>query len=202
MKPYLKTHTIKPQKLRGDVYLVRPLEIEVIACDLGWGEAEGFRASVKDIDTNLGFDSLIRGIGHTVSASIASLKGSLAHILEDAEEDASDSFGQIERLEAAQKFFSKTDQPPHEDPFESLEQMKDLKANWDSYGAPPIKPDSIAFAESFLRKVPAMRVDCQVSPGSNGNVTLEWYCNGYELDLEFKLGGEIDGFYREADSDV
>ena len=61
-----------------------------------------------------------------------------------------------------------------------LDHIAALTDNWDSYGAPPPWPESVERARRLIRlfqKPPAVTV------GGLGNVQLEWYGEGFEVEL-------------------
>lgn len=66
-----------------------------------------------------------------------------------------------------------------------IREIKDLKQNWDSYGAPPIDDGAIAHAHQVLM---AMDTDqpFAIVPMSSGGVQLEWTEDGYRFELSIE----------------
>lgn len=68
---------------------------------------------------------------------------------------------------------------------ESLEELADLPANWNSYGAPPIQQESILAALQLLANT--MRDHSPVPfivPTAKGTVLLEWHTKGIDLEID------------------
>ena len=58
--------------------------------------------------------------------------------------------------------------------------LHELKAGWDSYGAPAIAPEAVAAAQGF-----------DVVPTSAGGVQLEWHRHGCDLEIEWGPDGTV-----------
>lgn len=56
----------------------------------------------------------------------------------------------------------------------ALEQLSHLKEDWDGYGALAVASDACAHAQRFLASPPQGMLVPEVSPTSNGTVSLEW----------------------------
>lgn len=57
--------------------------------------------------------------------------------------------------------------------------LRSLKANWDSYGAPPIKERAIQKAHEIWCSLPGRKF--QVIPTSDGGVQLEEHRGGFDI---------------------
>jgi hypothetical protein len=64
----------------------------------------------------------------------------------------------------------------------TFEELRELQANWDSYGASPIDPACIKSAQLFLERI-------NIVPCCDGGVSLEWHTHGYDLELSFVPDG-------------
>lgn len=69
---------------------------------------------------------------------------------------------------------------------ERFQRLRELPADWDSYGAPPIDAATIDRAERFLRRV-------NILPCSDGAVQLEWHSDGLDIEITFEADGTTDG---------
>lgn len=70
-----------------------------------------------------------------------------------------------------------------------LDEIATLPDNWDSYGADTPWPDAIATARrivTLFQHAPA------IVPLSDGGVQLEWYREGFELEIRVEPHGEVD----------
>ncbi len=68
-----------------------------------------------------------------------------------------------------------------------LNRLANLPPNWDQYGAPPIDPQIIAAAMTFVKALPENLVyRPHVVPMSPGNLQLEWHHGTKVLELEFE----------------
>ncbi|MBX9628036.1 MAG: hypothetical protein K2X82_29830 [Gemmataceae bacterium] len=79
-------------------------------------------------------------------------------------------------------------------PLEQLDLMRDLRPNWDGYGADPTDPAVIEVAKEFVRLLAALRPgdpykDVFVSPGRAGGVLIEWADARAEHELEIEPDG-------------
>lgn len=73
-----------------------------------------------------------------------------------------------------------------------LDRLSALNNNWDGYGAPPIDPDIIAAARTFLKSLPEnLAYRPRVVPMSTGNLQFEWHHQGKILELEFETAKTI-----------
>lgn len=64
------------------------------------------------------------------------------------------------------------------------------RANWDTYGAPPITRTALDAADQ-------MHSRWQAVPSSDGGVTLEVHSNGYDVEISFGPKGEAAGGFME-----
>jgi hypothetical protein len=55
-----------------------------------------------------------------------------------------------------------------------LQEIAKLKMDWDGYGALPVTPDSCSHAQRFLAATPQGMKAPEITPTSNGTITLEW----------------------------
>jgi hypothetical protein len=95
----------------------------------------------------------------------------------------------------------------------SLEELADLPANWDSYGAKPIRRPSILAAIELLLCVVDDKTPAPiVVPTNRGTVMFEWHTRGIDLEVEvfspgrlhvaFEVAGEDAEQEMEMDSDL
>jgi hypothetical protein len=59
----------------------------------------------------------------------------------------------------------------------TLDELRELKNDWDGYGAVPPTEDAIALAELIVNAEP------RVVPLSNGGVQIEWPVAGAEISI-------------------
>lgn len=89
--------------------------------------------------------------------------------------------------------------PPWVDPaLKALGQVLALRSNWDSYGAGPIDPHTVAAAVELCLAV--MRGDSpapSIVPTSRGSIQLEWHVRGVDLEVEIASPGSIDGYFED-----
>ena len=75
-----------------------------------------------------------------------------------------------------------------------LNKFAQLPQNWDSYGAPPIRPQTIELAASVLREILAYEAAKDVplpfvAPAGDGTIVMEWKTEwGKELILDVPPG--------------
>lgn len=55
-----------------------------------------------------------------------------------------------------------------------LQELANLKKDWDGYDALPVTPDSCAHAQRFLAVAPQGMIAPEITPTSNGTITFEW----------------------------
>lgn len=73
-------------------------------------------------------------------------------------------------------------------PFEQLEAMRSVPANWDGYDADPPRADSIDEAASFLRRRPRLypeMVNPYVTPTRDGGTLFAWDFGPHSLEVHF-----------------
>jgi hypothetical protein len=73
-----------------------------------------------------------------------------------------------------------------------------LPQNWDTYGAPSIKADTIITGIKVLADV--MRPNSPLPvfvPTSLGGCQLEWHTSRHDLEIEIAPGGDISVFFRD-----
>lgn len=84
---------------------------------------------------------------------------------------------------------------------EKLVSLSNLQANWDSYGAQPIRPDTILFGFQVLREIWSSGLsDPDISPMSNEGIMFEWIANGCEYVIEIEGPYKIQFYYSEEDN--
>lgn len=82
-------------------------------------------------------------------------------------------------------------------PLEQLDLMRNLRENWDGYGAEPVVPEVVEVAKEFVDLLAAVRdrtdryEGIHVSPGRAGGVLIEWDEPGYEHELEVNPDGSL-----------
>lgn len=68
--------------------------------------------------------------------------------------------------------------------------------NWDGYGAEPIKPETLAFAQKLAALLERKPDD---APGGDGSICWEWrsgddiLCLDVQSDGDFRVYGRVDG---------
>ena len=84
--------------------------------------------------------------------------------------------------------------------WDTLKQLADLKADWDSYDGLPISPTAIRRAEHLLTHLVSEGTPLpQVFPTSRGGVQFEWKNSSWEVEIapdgsiEVLPGGSTDG---------
>lgn len=87
------------------------------------------------------------------------------------------------------------------DCLDRIDRLRDLKPNWDSYGANPVDLKSIAVAKKLVGMfVEVAGIECpRVAAWSAGNVALSWEWCDYsrELDLEILPDGTLRYSYLD-----
>lgn len=73
-------------------------------------------------------------------------------------------------------------------------------SDWDGYGADPVKPETLAFAQKIAAMLDRGPDD---APGGDGSICWEWrngddiLCLDVQAEGDFRIYGTIDGtFYR------
>ncbi len=75
---------------------------------------------------------------------------------------------------------------------ECLDKLAALPPNWDSYGAPQIRPSIIRAAHSLIKRLPVDFTKCPcVVPVSSGTLQFEWDVGCRSLELELESSEEI-----------
>jgi hypothetical protein len=65
-----------------------------------------------------------------------------------------------------------------------LQDLSNLKKDWDGYGALPVSGDSCAHAQTFLAGSPQGMSAPEITPTSNGTITFVWESSGGDALLE------------------
>ena len=82
-----------------------------------------------------------------------------------------------------------------------LEELLDLDANWNSYGAPPIDPEAILFAVDLLLDTMPGNVPTPATvPTSRGGVQLEWHSHGLELEVAILPTTQFSVYFEDLKS--
>lgn len=63
----------------------------------------------------------------------------------------------------------------------TLDRLADLKANWDSYGAPALSSAALKVARTMLDAP-------QVVPTPGGGIQLEWHQDGLDIEIVIPAG--------------
>lgn len=80
---------------------------------------------------------------------------------------------------------------------EQLDAMRNLRENWDGYGAAVLIPEAIDLAKEFVRLLTSLRGGANplagvfVSPGRDGGVLIEWDDPNAEHELEINPDGSV-----------
>lgn len=85
----------------------------------------------------------------------------------------------------------------------SMGELLSLRANWDSYGAPPTNPWSVVAALQFLFMT--MQQDTPapaVVPTSRGSVQLEWHTRGIDLEIQIESPGRMHVSYENSERGI
>jgi hypothetical protein len=85
----------------------------------------------------------------------------------------------------------------------TLEELLKLPANWNSYGATPIRPDAVQAARDILGKI--VRSDTPqpaVVPTVRGGVQLEWHTQGIDLEIEIPESGQFHVWYEDPQEEI
>lgn len=75
-----------------------------------------------------------------------------------------------------------------------------LPANWDSYGARPIRKECLQFAwtEILQGSMHDATPAPSVVPTNTGGVMLEWHCGNMDLEVRVEQPGEIVVYYADS----
>ena len=82
---------------------------------------------------------------------------------------------------------------------EALRELLALPPNWGSYGAAPIRVESVMAAIDLLRAI--MQDDSPapaVVPTSQGLVQLEWHRDGVDLEIEVQSLGKYSAYFKNS----
>ena len=85
----------------------------------------------------------------------------------------------------------------------TLEELLKLPANWNSYGAAPIRPDAVEAARDVLGKI--VRSDTPqpaVVPTVRGGIQLEWHTHGIDLEIEIPESGQFHVWYEDPQEEI
>lgn len=84
-----------------------------------------------------------------------------------------------------------------------IEHLLALPPGWDSYGAPPIDPQSANRAIDFLlRRATTETPMPAFVPTVAGGVQLEWHANGLDAEIDFSEPGETRFYWRDVATDA
>lgn len=85
----------------------------------------------------------------------------------------------------------------------ALQALLKLPANWDSYGARPIRAEIVGEVADLLRKIVQPGTpQPAVVPTVQGGVQLEWHTCGIDLEIEIGQPGQFHVSYEEPNEDV
>ena len=69
-----------------------------------------------------------------------------------------------------------------------VDRLRELKEDWDSYGAPPIDPEHIDAAKKVVRALEAANISIYcVGPTPDGTVVIRVLLEGEDIGLEVNL---------------
>jgi hypothetical protein len=78
----------------------------------------------------------------------------------------------------------------------TLEDLRLLEKDWDSYGADKISESAITTAESFLKLFEALSFSPPaIVPTSDGGIALEWHTKSNSLEIFISAKGKLESFY-------
>jgi hypothetical protein len=81
----------------------------------------------------------------------------------------------------------------------ALEELRDLRKNWDSYGAEPVSPAMIGAAYELLQQIAPAKVPMpSIVPTSNGSVQIEWHTRGIDLEVRLLSAARISVAFEDA----
>ncbi|MCX7418718.1 MAG: hypothetical protein NT013_04165 [Planctomycetia bacterium] len=87
----------------------------------------------------------------------------------------------------------------------SLESLRELGQNWDSYGALPAVPDSIKSAKAFIKLIGCIvgveRPDVSLSPAGNAVFSWETSNGKRNLDVEILKSGQMRFAFIDDDDE-
>lgn len=93
-----------------------------------------------------------------------------------------------------------------------LDSFRELKGDWDSYGALPVKPEAVAQAKHFIRRLLSYDYGLKgydipspgsVSPSPDGDtIGFEWCFNGYDLEVESDTDGKMSYYLTTEPGDT
>jgi len=83
-----------------------------------------------------------------------------------------------------------------------IKEIVRLPANWDSYGAKPIKPECLQYAvrEVLQACMRGATPAPSVVPTNTGGVMLEWHRGNIDLEVRVETPGEATVFYADMDA--
>ncbi len=81
-----------------------------------------------------------------------------------------------------------------------LEDIAQLRDNWDSYGGNSISANCIENTKKIILGLDDTVVSPDIYPNPNGTITLDWETNGQTLSIE--IGGTHFSSYWEKSSDA
>lgn len=84
---------------------------------------------------------------------------------------------------------------------DKLQQLRSLEDNWDSYGARPVKEESIAMAAAYIATLARVVSISEPAVGASpdGNVTICWDGGKWSLDAEIDARGIIAYVYLDEE---
>ena len=89
---------------------------------------------------------------------------------------------------------------------EQLDAMRNLRANWDGYGADSPKASAIDQAKALVQLLGVVRRDADAFPGlyvaptRNGGVLIQWEDQEAEHELEIEPDGSVEFLHEDKSS--
>jgi hypothetical protein len=81
----------------------------------------------------------------------------------------------------------------------ALEELRELRKDWDSYGAAPVSPVMIGAAYELLQQIVPARVPMpSIVPTSNGSVQIEWHTHGIDLEVRLLSPARISVAFEDS----
>ena len=73
-----------------------------------------------------------------------------------------------------------------------------LTDGWDDGDGASVAGSALQAAKKFLRRRPLLCSSYKIYPTSAGGILFEFECNGWDLSLEFLVGGSVEMFGIEV----
>jgi len=79
----------------------------------------------------------------------------------------------------------------------SIESLRELEANWDSYGGHEISEVSIAAAIKLVDGMPDNLSSPSIVPLGDGGVQIEWHVNKRDVEITIDYDGQISVYFSD-----